>query len=107
MTPTSGPPAAKQLTTGCCIVGGGPAGMFLALLLARQGVDVTLLESHRDFDRDFRGDTVHPSTLELLHDLGLARAVHQLPHGKMTQFTLHTPDGDYVMARLSELPSRY
>src|SRR6476619_2161856 len=55
--------------TGCCVVGGGPGGMFLALLLARQGVEVTLLEAHHDFDRDFRGDTVHPATLDVLDRL--------------------------------------
>ena len=54
-----------------CIVGGGPAGMMLGFLLARAGVEATVLEKHRDFLRDFRGDTVHPSTIELMHELGL------------------------------------
>jgi 2-polyprenyl-6-methoxyphenol hydroxylase-like FAD-dependent oxidoreductase len=88
-------------TTGCCVVGGGPGGLFLALLLARQGVAVTLLESHHDFDRDFRGDTIHPTTLELLDRLGLARALHQLPHAEMRQFTIHTPSEAYTIADLS------
>src|SRR5262249_33550106 len=61
--------------TQCCIVGGGPAGVMLALLLARQGVRVTLLEQHHDFDRDFRGDTLHPSVLEILDQLGLVERV--------------------------------
>src|SRR6516165_8370039 len=67
--------------TRCVIVGAGPAGAVLGLLLARAGVPVVLLESHRDFDRDFRGDTVHPSTLELLDQLGLADRLHAIPHG--------------------------
>lgn len=57
--------------TTCCVIGGGPAGMMLGLLLARAGVEVTVLEKHADFLRDFRGDTVHPTTLQLLDDLGL------------------------------------
>ena len=57
--------------TRCCIAGGGPAGMMLALLVARMGVDVFVLEKHADFLRDFRGDTIHPSTLEIMHELGV------------------------------------
>jgi 2-polyprenyl-6-methoxyphenol hydroxylase-like FAD-dependent oxidoreductase len=96
-----------QRTTGCVVVGGGPGGMFLALLLARQGVEVTLLEAHHDFDRDFRGDTIHPTTLELLDRLGLARELHQLPHGELRQFVIHTPAAAYTMADLSRLPTRF
>jgi 2-polyprenyl-6-methoxyphenol hydroxylase-like FAD-dependent oxidoreductase len=84
---TSAEPAIIRSTT-CAIVGGGPAGMVLSLLLARQGIDVTLLEAHKDFDRDFRGDTIHPSTLELMDQLGLAERLHQLPHEKMTQLAV-------------------
>src|SRR5215471_10657386 len=68
--------------TSCCVVGGGPGGMVLALLLARRGVPVTLLEAHADFDRQFRGDTVHPAILEVLDQLGLAERLHRLPHVK-------------------------
>src|SRR6266481_7406707 len=69
--------------TTCCIVGGGPGGMMLGLLLARRGVKVTLLEAHKDFNRDFRGDTLHPSILEVLDQIGLAEPLHQLPHNKI------------------------
>jgi len=70
--------------TSCCIVGGGPAGMMLGYLLARQGVPVTVLEKHADFFRDFRGDTVHPSTLEVLYELGLLEDFLKLPHQELT-----------------------
>ncbi len=70
--------------TTCVVIGGGPAGMVLGLLLARAGVEVTILEKHGDFLRDFRGDTVHPSTLQLLDELGLGERFAKLP-----QSTLH------------------
>jgi 2-polyprenyl-6-methoxyphenol hydroxylase-like FAD-dependent oxidoreductase len=77
--------------TTCCIVGAGPAGAMLALLLARQGVPVKLLEAHRDFDRDFRGDSVHPAILELLDEIGLAdRVLAEVPHRKIRGATLPT-----------------
>src|SRR5581483_5637935 len=66
--------------TTCCVVGAGPAGALLALLLARRGIAVTLLEMHADFDRDFRGDTVHPAILEILDEVGLAERALELPH---------------------------
>jgi 2-polyprenyl-6-methoxyphenol hydroxylase-like FAD-dependent oxidoreductase len=72
--------APEMLRTTCCVVGGGPAGMMLGLLLARQGVPVTVLEKHADFFRDFRGDTVHPSTLEVLKELGMLDRFLALPH---------------------------
>jgi 2-polyprenyl-6-methoxyphenol hydroxylase-like FAD-dependent oxidoreductase len=69
--------------TTCCVVGGGPAGVTLAYMLARRGVAVMLLEEHADFDRDFRGDTLNPSVLEIMDELGLAEQVHKLPHTKI------------------------
>jgi 2-polyprenyl-6-methoxyphenol hydroxylase-like FAD-dependent oxidoreductase len=72
----------SAITTQCCIAGGGPAGMMLGYLLARAGVDVVVLEKHADFLRDFRGDTIHPSTLALMHELGLLDAFLRLPHYK-------------------------
>ena len=73
----------SSITTQCCIAGGGPAGMMLGFLLARAGVHVVVLEKHADFFRDFRGDTVHPSTLELMFELGLLDKFLQLPHQKV------------------------
>jgi 2-polyprenyl-6-methoxyphenol hydroxylase-like FAD-dependent oxidoreductase len=67
-------------TTTCAVVGGGPAGLFVGLLLARAGVEVTVFEKHADFLRDFRGDTVHPVTLRLLDELGLFNRFDSLPH---------------------------
>ena len=69
--------------TTCCVVGGGPAGVMLGYLLARAGVDVTVLEKHQDFNRDFRGDTVHPSTLEVMHELGLLQDFLKVPHQEL------------------------
>src|ERR1700739_1723992 len=70
----------QSIQTRCCVAGGGPAGMMLSFLLARMGVDVVLLKKHADFLRDFRGDTIHPSTLELMHELGLLEEFLKLPH---------------------------
>src|ERR1700754_3659604 len=75
---------AASIDTRCCIVGGGPAGMVLGWLLARAGVPVIVLEKHADFLRDFRGDTVHPSTLQLMHELGVLDDFLRLPHTKVS-----------------------
>jgi len=93
--------------TSCCIVGAGPAGVVLALLLARKGIDVTLLELHKDLDRDFRGDTVHASTLEVLDQIGLADAVLALPHAKMRSVTLHTGHRSIQTVDFSRLQTRF
>ena len=81
--------------------------MVLAYLLARRGVDVTLLEAHADFDRDFRGDTIHPSTLELLDQLGLSEPLHRLPHGKVYGPTLQTATGDFSPIDLRRLKTKF
>jgi len=77
--------ALPEIRTRCVIVGGGPAGMMAGYLLARGGVDVAVLEKHTDFNRDFRGDTIHPSTLELMHELGLLEEFLKLPHQEFSQ----------------------
>src|SRR6202050_2612358 len=80
--------ANSTIATQCCIAGGGPAGMMLGFLLARAGVSVAVLEKHGDFLRDFRGDTVHPSTLELMYELGLIDEFLSLPHRKVERFSV-------------------
>jgi 2-polyprenyl-6-methoxyphenol hydroxylase-like FAD-dependent oxidoreductase len=93
--------------TTCCVVGGGPAGVILSLLLARKGVAVTLLEAHDNFDRDFRGDTIHPSVLELLDEIGLAERLHQLPHAKIHTGALMTAQGPVTFADFRRLKTRF
>src|SRR5262245_45183354 len=94
-------------TTTCCIVGGGPAGAMLALLLARQNVPVALLEAHKDFDRDFRGDTLHPSVLEILAELGLADELHQLRHSKVHSGTIQAANGSFTPVDFRRLKTRF
>ena len=84
------------MKTACCVVGGGPGGMMLALLLARRGVPVTLLEAHPTFDRDFRGDTIHPGLLEILDEIGIADRLHERPHVKMYGPSLPGTNGELL-----------
>jgi 2-polyprenyl-6-methoxyphenol hydroxylase-like FAD-dependent oxidoreductase len=91
----------------CCVVGGGPGGAVLALLLARSGIRVQLLEAHDDFDRDFRGDTLHPSVLEIMDELGLSERLHSLRHSKVQTFSFITPDGPITLADLRRLKTRF
>jgi 2-polyprenyl-6-methoxyphenol hydroxylase-like FAD-dependent oxidoreductase len=93
--------------TGCCIVGGGPGGAVLALLLARRDIPVVLLEAHDDFDRDFRGDTLHPSVLEIMDQLGLADGVLKIRHSKIRTFSFATPDGPVTLADLARLQTKF
>ncbi|MBM7772762.1 2-polyprenyl-6-methoxyphenol hydroxylase-like FAD-dependent oxidoreductase [Actinokineospora baliensis] len=90
--------------TTACVVGGGPAGMVLGLLLARAGVEVVVLEKHADFLRDFRGDTVHPPTLDLLDDLGLGQAFRALPQRRVEQVQVPFRGGAFKVADLTALP---
>ena len=96
---------ADQSTT-CCIVGGGPAGMMLGFLLARAGVDTLVLEKHADFLRDFRGDTIHPSTLQAMDDLGLLDEFLKLPHQEAHQLSGKIGDETIILGDFSHLPGR-
>lgn len=95
-----------EMHTRCCIAGGGPAGMMLGLLLARAGVDVVVLEKHNDFLRDFRGDTVHPSTLEIMHELGLLDDFLKRPHDRAADLRLSIGDRELIVADFSRLRAR-
>ncbi|MCW5705325.1 MAG: FAD-dependent monooxygenase [Bradyrhizobium sp.] len=98
---------AQSMKVRCCIVGGGPAGMVLGYLLGRAGVDVVVLEKHADFFRDFRGDTVHPSTMEVMDELGLIDGFLKLPHQRLQRL-----EGDFAgtrvhVADLGRLKTKY
>ena len=95
----------KTLSTSCVIVGGGPAGMMAGLLLARAGVDVIVLEKHRDFLRDFRGDTIHPSTLELMHELGLLERFLAEPHTEVREIAVEIGKESFVVGDFSHVPT--
>jgi 2-polyprenyl-6-methoxyphenol hydroxylase-like FAD-dependent oxidoreductase len=97
--------ADSSITATCCIVGGGPAGMMLGFLLSRAGVDVVVLEKHADFFRDFRGDTVHPSTLELMYELGLLEAFLKVPHQKIERLSAQIGAERVPMADFTHLPT--
>jgi 2-polyprenyl-6-methoxyphenol hydroxylase-like FAD-dependent oxidoreductase len=95
-----------MIQTTCCIAGGGPAGVMLGFLLARAGVEVTVLEKHADFFRDFRGDTVHPSTLELMHELGLLDEFLRVPHQEIPRLDLEIEGRRFAGPDFSHLPTR-
>jgi 2-polyprenyl-6-methoxyphenol hydroxylase-like FAD-dependent oxidoreductase len=100
-------PEHTTMTTTCAISGGGPAGIMLGLLLARAGVEVTVLEKHGDFLRDFRGDTVHPSTLQLLDELGLVRELESIPHQNVRTIRMSTHHQTLVDGDLGRFPSHW
>lgn len=93
------------LETNCCIAGGGPAGMMLGFLLARAGVDVIVLEKHADFLRDFRGDTIHPSTLELMYELGLLDDFLKRPHQEVREIAAQIGSRTVKIGDLTHLPT--
>ena len=99
--------ANAETKTGCCVVGGGPAGLVLGLILARAGVRTTVLEKHSDFLRDFRGDTVHASTLALLDELGLGEEFAALPPRWVDTLTVQLDSGSYGVASLTGLPGHH
>jgi 2-polyprenyl-6-methoxyphenol hydroxylase-like FAD-dependent oxidoreductase len=96
----------ERIFVDCCIAGGGPAGMMLGYLLARAGVRVLVLEKHADFLRDFRGDTIHPSTLEVMHELGLLEEFFKLPHQKLYQLNAQVGEMQVTIADFKHLPTR-
>ena len=96
----------NAMQTRCCVVGGGPAGMMMGFLLARAGVDVVVLEKHADFLRDFRGDTIHPSTLELMHELGMLSEFLKLPHQEVQKLGAQVGDEFVLAVDFSHLPTQ-
>lgn len=96
----------ESATASCCIVGGGPAGLMLGYLLARKGIDVTVLEKHRDFLRDFRGDTIHPSTLDIIWQLGFLDEFLKLPHQRAEKLYGEINGKETTLADFSHLPTQ-
>jgi 2-polyprenyl-6-methoxyphenol hydroxylase-like FAD-dependent oxidoreductase len=99
-------PAPDMIETCCCIAGGGPAGMMLGYLLGRAGIQVVVLEKHADFLRDFRGDTIHPSTLEVMHELGVLDAFLKRPHQELSRIAVQIGEEWVTVADFSHLPTR-
>jgi len=97
--------AVDKVSVRCCVAGGGPAGIMLGLLLARAGVEVLVLEKHADFLRDFRGDTIHPSTLEVMHELGLLEDLLKLPHQKAPRLNAKVGGLALTVADFTHLPT--
>ncbi|MGA7919121.1 MAG: FAD-dependent monooxygenase, partial [Candidatus Acidiferrales bacterium] len=97
--------AFETVKTRCCIAGGGPAGMVLGFLLARAGIEVVVLEKHKDFLRDFRGDTIHPSTLELMYELGLLEDFLKRPHQELPQIGARIEQFEVTIADFRNLPT--
>ncbi|MES1148210.1 MAG: FAD-dependent monooxygenase, partial [Bradyrhizobium guangdongense] len=102
-----GQPSSRAMRVRCCIVGGGPAGMMLGYLLGRAGVDVAVLEKHADFFRDFRGDTVHPSTLQVMDELGLIDGCLKLPHQRLQKMDGMFGGTPVRIADLARLDTKY
>ena len=95
----------ERISVDCCIAGGGPAGMMLGLLLARAGLATMVLEKHADFLRDFRGDTVHPSTLEVMYELGLLERFLEVPHSRVDDLNVRFGDSEFTIATFRHLPT--
>src|SRR5450631_252789 len=98
-------PSVERLTAQCCIAGGGPAGVMAGHLLARAGVDVIVLEKHKDFFRDFRGDTVHPSTLQVLYELGILEDFLAMPHQEIQRISVSIGGLEMPLADCTHLPT--
>jgi 2-polyprenyl-6-methoxyphenol hydroxylase-like FAD-dependent oxidoreductase len=96
----------EKLQFRCCIAGGGPAGMMLGYLLARAGIDAVVLEKHADFLRDFRGDTIHPSTLEVMHELGVLKELLKRPHQELTELRAKMGSVEFVTGDFAHLPTQ-
>lgn len=99
-------PEVERKQVRCCVAGGGPAGMVLGFLLARAGVETLVLEKHADFLRDFRGDTIHPSTLEVMYEIGLLDEFLKRPHQQLKQLNAQIGDAKLTVADFSHLPTR-